>query len=404
MQTEQECCCYQDLWREHNEQQERRRHVNEEEEKGFDEHVEPMNNNVSDIFFQLANAPLVSYRLPSPIRDINDISNGGNGGGKQKKVEIVVIEQDVEGAAQKHTGGIVWETAYLLLEYLIHQMQGLFETENMNSSCNKHRPNLFSFLQKKLPMGMIDDDNDNYTNDASRTRTILELGAGCGMLGLTLHTALGMILDTCNTTKTGIWPWRVILTETNEVMPNLEGNYHRNYLISQEEISSATLVLSPPLSVSICELDWTKYREHCRDADIKAHSVDLLLGTDVVFCTRLVEPLLQTMAYLCHDATVVILCLQERCLDSHALLLDKANDYGFAIKDITVQVLEECESCWFGQDLDCKLLQFTTSASKTRTKSSNKKRRNKDTSKIKSRDKNPKLLVLNDNHLLNEKY
>jgi hypothetical protein len=99
--------------------------------------------------------------------------------------------------------------------------------------------------------------------------------------------------------------------------------------------------------------------------------------------------LLRTIAYISHDATVAILCLQERCPDSHALLLDKADDYGFVVDDISKQVFEECDSCRFGKDLDCKLLQLTIGASKPRTRST-KKREEEHATILISRDKKPK--------------
>jgi hypothetical protein len=365
-----ECCCYQDLWCEYYKQK-RRRHIMGVD--GSDDY------DICDIFFQLANSPLVSFRVLSTINDINDARKGDCD--RKTKDEIVVIEQDVEGAAHKHTGGIVWETAYLLLEYLIHQMQLLPERKNANS-CSENRSNVFSFLQKDLSMRMCDDAS-------SRPRTIIELGAGCGMLGLALHKCLEMTLNTRNNTKSKIWPWRVILTETAEVMHSLRGNYHRNYQGPRNEAFSSTSALLP-LSVSICELDWTNYQEHCRNAGIDAHSVDLILGTDVVFSSRLVEPLLRTIAYISHDATVAILCLQERCPDSHALLLDKADDYGFVVEDISKQVFEECDSCRFGKDLDCTLLLFTRIqvTSKTHTK---KRRKEENLTSLMSRDKQPKV-------------
>jgi Lysine methyltransferase len=378
MKTE-EFCCYQDLWREYerNQRQPQRQHI---VDSNTDDDV--VEHDVSDIFFQLANAPLVSFRLSSRVRDINDNCNSDRGGNTKGEV---VIEQDVKGAAQKHTGGIVWETAYLLLEYLIHQIQ-LLSKRGVGDNCIEQRSNVFSFLQKELSLGIMNDDA--AVASESRPCTIVELGAGCGMLGLTIHKTLEMTLDTHNTIKTGILPWRVILTETAEVMHNLERNYHRNFRASNQTSSASS---SPSQSVSICELDWINYREHCQEAGIAAHSVDLVVGTDVVFSTRFVEPLLRTMEYLCHDMTVMILCLQERCPDSHALLLDKSSDYGFVIEDISEQVFEECDSCKFGKELDCKLLQFTTSASKTNSKKKRKDKKEENPRRIVSRGKKAKL-------------
>ncbi|KAL3933292.1 MAG: hypothetical protein SGBAC_010460 [Bacillariaceae sp.] len=239
----------------------------------------------ANAFFELANAKAISYRI-SPSCEI-------------------VIHQDVSACGQ-HTGGIVWETSYLLLNYL----------KATGHSCQR----------------------------------LLEVGAGCGLVGLGCHK-MGTIA-----TK------EVIITETKDVMKNLTKNWKRNYDDDEDDDDNDNDNDNdnekPVPNLRICELDWTIYREDCKMAKIKKHSVDTIVGTDVVFATSLVEPLLQTMRYLAHDETVGYLCLQERCKDSHQLLLKEASTYDFKIEDISEEyaALPECK---WGTDLECCLLKFT---------------------------------------------
>ena len=72
--------------------------------------------------------------------------------------------------------------------------------------------------------------------------------------------------------------------------------------------------------------------------------------------------MLETMKFLSHSRTKVYLCLQERCRDSHELLLGEAIKYGFRIEDISEAVYNDlslAHSCSFGRALECKLLKFT---------------------------------------------
>lgn len=321
--------CFQDVWKEYC-------------SKSLAEDEEDMDTQISNVFFELANAPSVSYRLealpPSSDRDATDtteptIDDDTKHGTTSSNT--IVIQQDVLGAAQNHTGGIVWETSYLLLNYLLTSQEWL-------------------------------DTGSSACGFATTPTTVLEIGAGCGMLGLSLHTAFQLgILERNVTSAMSPTSSRVILTETNEVMGNLRGNFERNYPSpSSEEVTEKP----PPVArhqISVEELDWTRFREDCARAKIEAHSIDCLVGTDVVFSTRFVLPMLETMRFLSHPRTVVYLCLQERCKDSHRLLLREANNFGFCVEDISETVYQDerlARYCRFGRALECKLLRFTVVA------------------------------------------
>lgn len=316
---------------------------------------------VSNLFYELANVQSVSYRLEAPPSDhsplhrsssndeTNDTDETNDGTSKTKTSDVdattatktpatntIVIQQDVSGAAQTHTGGIVWETSYLLLNYLLSSNEWLGIPPN--------------------------------TNSADTSITVLEIGAGCGLLGLSLHKAfeLGIVGKHNDNEGTAIpSSSRVILTETSEVMDNLRGNLERNYPPLSCEDESATALDTKSHDehkLSVEELDWTRYRKDCAVAGIEAHSVDCIVGTDVVFSTRFVLPMLETMQFLSHSGTLIYLCLQERCRDSHRLLLKEASFYGFAIEDISETVYNDetlRRSCGFGRALECKLLKFT---------------------------------------------
>jgi len=162
---------------------------------------------------------------------------------------------------------------------------------------------------------------------------------------------------------------RVILTETNEVIENLRKNLERNYpsLSFNDETTSnckgnGNQTNAPIHRLFVDELDWLRCKDDCANANIEAHSVDCIVGTDVVFSTRFVLPMLETMRFLSHPKTVIYLCLQERCKDSHQLLLKEAIRYGFRVEDISETVYDDkdlARSCGFGRALECKLLKLT---------------------------------------------
>jgi predicted nicotinamide N-methyase len=276
---ENQILCFQDVLASYN---------NDNHENGDDD-----DDDVANVFFELANAPLVSYRL-----------SGSKSTTAEEETTSIVIQQDV-GACGQHTGGIVWETAYLLLHYLLATKH----------SCD----------------------------------TFLEVGAGCGLVGLGVHRS--------KTIAT-----KVIVTETPPVMNNLLANIERNYPSKTK-----------PLSLQAVPLDWKDYETDCAKAQIRPHSIDTIVGTDVVFSTTLVLPLLETLRYLSHKNTVIFLCLQERCKDSHRLLLETAKDHDLMVQDISDDVAS-LPTCEWGKDLECKVLKLTVRCN-TEDKKNKRKRR-----------------------------
>ena len=289
----------------------------------------------SSVFFELANAPLVGFRvIPSNVALDNEDG-------------MVIIKQHND--AKAHTGGIVWETAYLL---------ALFLSAKFNKA------------------------------DGSLGKT-LEIGAGLGMLGLILAA-----------TKLAS---RVVVTETEEVMDILIDNVNQNVTEAHDKKKSVHgtpyFPVCPKECISVRQLRWDCLQEDISYAaadrnteeenDLEPHSFDTIVGTDVVFSPNLVCPLLETiqcMARMKNEysaSTRIYLCLQIRCSDSHKLLFSEAHKYGLEVVDIT----EELSSiCPWAVELECLLLQINV----TRKVSKEVRKKRKKSSKEKSKKKHKK--------------
>jgi len=296
--------------------------------------------------------------------------------------KMLVIRQDNDCSI--HTGGIVWETSYLLAEYLLAKFESLCN--------NKHHP-----LGKTL-----------------------EIGAGCGMLGLIL-AAKGLSS-------------KVILTEAAEAIGNLTTNVlenvdftHSDDKNSEKHNENLTLdgvhgtdfrPACPAQRISVRQLRWDNLEhdikaarkgnnplefEHYRGSgkefllhsenDLEPHTFDTIVGTDVVFSPALVCPMLDTLRQMSYKqwnererkkntkkgkkksknndessskqkSTEIFLCLQIRCPDSHALLFAEAPKYGFEVVDITKELSDPtrdgCNNvcCSWGSELECVLLKM----------------------------------------------
>lgn len=214
-------------------------------------------------FFELANAPVVAYRLLT-----TDDTDG------------VLVRVRQNSNAQTHTGGVVWETSYLLLEYLL---------QGPSSS--------------SLSLGRV-----------------VEVGAGCGLLGIALAAAHRAT--------------EVTLTEVDLVLPLLRENAKRNQALVESRRDTGRKH-HDAVQLRARRLDWTRCERDAGRAGLEPHSVDTILGTDVVFAPELVEPLWRTLRYLSHARTVIYLCVQIRCAVSHGILLNEASSYGFVMRQIT---------------------------------------------------------------------
>ena len=181
---------------------------------------------VAERLFELANASHVLYRVA-----------GGE----------LSIRQDHTVA---NTGGCVWDTSFVLARWAEPRI-------------GEWRASL----------------------DPPRPLRVVEVGAGCGLLGAAL-ARLGC---------------EVLVTEQPSAMANLRANVEAN----QPPASS-----SGGGSLAAAQLSWADEGEVAAAA--ARGPWDLLVGTDVVYSAEAVEPLLRALHACARKATVVWLCLQER--------------------------------------------------------------------------------------------
>jgi len=197
---------------------------------------DPTKDYNSDDFFELAQADVIQYKNSRKNSDA---------------MITIAQNRDIEPDHRGHqTGGIVWETAFLLSMYLV----------DVYDKKNPQRP-------------------------AQPVHSIVEVGAGCGLLGLVLAQE---------------WGARVTLTDTPTATATLLRNTAAN-----------KAVLRPPAVAEAKVLRWDEVGD--REALDLESKPELIIGTDVVFTTWLVEPLLATMHALAKPETVIYLCLQTRC-------------------------------------------------------------------------------------------
>jgi len=286
----------------------------------------------AEAFFELANAPLVGYRLAAD--------------------KLIVVRQD--NTNQSHTGGIVWETSYLLASFLI-------------------------VSSKKLGK-------------------VLEVGAGCGLLGLVL-AASGL----CS---------KVVATETTPVIENLRRNVSDNVRTSGDmnhgiisasrqdsrrggdnEFEQSYACCSSE-SISVHQLRWEECKKDAVSSssssktglgadDLSPHSFDTIVGTDVIFSKNLVKPLLKTLRRMSHSHSVIYLCVQVRCAESHSLFLELIPKYDFDWCDRTSQL----GGGWVA-DMECILLMLTPRHSTKVIRSNSSKSQKRKDSRNKKRDSN----------------
>lgn len=209
--------------------------------------------------FELANATHVVFRV----------------GGRE-----LTIQQDPGVVG---TGGCVWETAYLMAQWL--------------------QPRLAELQREDRPL------------------RCLEVGAGCGLLGVALAHA------GCD----------VLLTEQESAMANLSANVAAN---APPKASGGVCAAAPLSWLDDCELEAVAARGPWQ----------VLIGTDVVYKAELVRPLLRTLWRCASGETKCWLCLQERDADAHAMLLRLAPCFFRRVAPVPLEGLS------FSEELECFLL------------------------------------------------
>ena len=251
----------------------------------------------SDYFFELANQDKVVYKCRSDGSALE-----------------VSQDRDIE----ESTGGIIWETSFLLADWLIMQQKS-----------------------SALASGPL---------AASANPSILEVGSGCGLLGLAL--AKDMTAG------------RVVLTETDEALSNLQLNVAANLETHAESFRFRTSSEKDGRRsrVAAARLRWDVASDRSAVTTDHGSKFDLIVGTDVIFNVQLVRPLLDSMLAFCHARTEVYLCVQERCAAAHAELLRVAPDL-FSFEDKTDE-LRGCKGSVgrVATELECYLFKLVVRA------------------------------------------
>lgn len=155
--------------------------------------------------------------------------------------------------------------------------------------------------------------------------TVVELGAGCGLLSLVL-ACLGA---------------HVLATEQQGVLGNLAHNVTSNaYARGKCEYA---------------ELAWTHEDQVLGLASrLDDSKPDLIVGTDVVYAPTLVEPLLRTIWLLSRPRTEARLCLQKRCVKSTEMLMDLAPRFFSCVSAEQISSFDLAAT--FSNDLECFML------------------------------------------------
>eukprot|EP01098_Paradermamoeba_levis_P012897 TRINITY_DN5746_c0_g1_i1.p1 TRINITY_DN5746_c0_g1~~TRINITY_DN5746_c0_g1_i1.p1 ORF type:complete len:209 (-),score=54.24 TRINITY_DN5746_c0_g1_i1:151-777(-) len=122
----------------------------------------------------------------------------------------------------------------------------------------------------------------------------LELGAGCGLLGISL----------CISGAT------VVMTDMGVMIPLLEQNANLNL--------SSDLELNKNFSVK--ELNWEN-----DDVSHLSPPFDYIVGSELIYKKELVKPLLGTIFRLCDERTQILLAVEIRCETTHNLFLEIAS-------------------------------------------------------------------------------
>ena len=239
-------------------------------------------------FFDLANARCVRYTVAVGEREAREGRGGGEGDGETNEasgssradaseVELVV-EQDQ--SLHDSCGGIVWESAYALEQYM------------------------------RLNIGRICASPPVKRKRGLSRCKVLELGAGAGLLGLAV-AARGAKAT--------------VLTDHPNAMPLLERNVRRNSALfepvgkkrkkrgdANADAETTTTTTSKSKSKPKCmPLDWTN--DAHVDAVAREGPFEIILATDVVFNETLVTPLLAAIRACGGPRTVAYVCIQERC-------------------------------------------------------------------------------------------
>lgn len=135
----------------------------------------------------------------------------------------------------------------------------------------------------------------------ARPRRFLELGSGCGLLGI----------------AAALRGASVTLTDIASVLPRLRRNVdaNRDLLPSEVElvadVTPAAAHADEAERLAVAELDWTRLDDALSGSAVRP-PYDVILVADCVYQEALVEPLIDVLAALSGPKTVILLGLRSR--------------------------------------------------------------------------------------------
>lgn len=193
----------------------------------------------------------------------------------------LALEQD--SSLENSCGGIVWESAFCLTKYL--------------------------------------ESAGAFARWGRRAKRVLELGCGCGLIGLVAARAGAM----------------TVMTDVKEVA---FGACARNV-----ERNAETKAFGDHAPPTIKALDWENEDE--LNEVIALGPYDVVLGTDVVFSVKLVGALLTCVASALKKSpsSVCYICIQRRSPDAHEEFLKQTKEIFNvrAVRELDFMEDDECE-------------------------------------------------------------
>ena len=262
-------------------------------------------------FFDLANAKCVRYTVARGELEAlggggGDVGMSGDGEKAASTSYELVVEQDQ--GLHDSCGGIVWESAYALEQYMRRNLRRICESPPV-----------------KRKRGGVSSCK------------VLELGAGAGLLGLAVAVRGAKA---------------TVLTDHPNAMPLLERNVRRNASLFEsggndapaggkkrkksddadpiaiaktkaKTSKTSSCDETKPAKPTCMPMDWT-IDAHV-DAVANQGPFDLILATDVVFNKDLVDPLLNAIRKCGGARTAAYVCVQERCADAFEAFRSRAH-------------------------------------------------------------------------------
>ena len=266
-----------------------------------------------EAFFEMANCPVVSFQIaeddfhsstvfhPEKSRTTTTTSSSSS------NARMIHVEQKQE--LENSCGGIVWESAFALAEYL--------------------RKTVFEKKKKKK----------KKKKNATKTtllRDCIDIGAGTGFLGIWVHKVAKM--------------QRTVLTDTMKCFDLMRRNVERNFSSNDDdddddERSHATIDVKP--------LDWTSKQDLDALTTTGRGKFDLLVATDVIFAERLVEPLILCLKTLIDpERGVCYVCAQPRDKAAFELFQDLCAKEFREFRKVPQEELD------FSFDAECELFEM----------------------------------------------